>query len=147
MSNLTTALLVVLSVNLMLFIGQAAVIGIDPSGPNFYNCEDSILGAVEQSGCSGDSYVLDDSDPASRLPSSVNSVDPENGYVYTDDFSTGKSWLLDGLGLKYVGAILGAPMYFLSAIGLPPAFAFGVGALWYGVTLFLIVAFLLGRDA
>lgn len=147
MSNLTTALIVVMSINLMLFLGQAAVLNINPEGPHFFDCKGSMIGSLDQNGCNGQSYVLNDTDPANRLPSGVSSVSPETGNIFTDPFTTLKSWFLDTLGLRYLVQLLSAPMNFLSAIGLPNAFAFAVGALWYGITLFLIVAFLIGRDA
>jgi len=147
MSSLTNALMVVLAINAMLFLGQASVNAISDDAPEFYNCQGSALGSFEQGNCTTDKYVLDSTDPANRLPSGASSVDPDTGNLYTDSFTTGKSWFLDTLGLNYLVSILSAPMNFLSALGLPQAFSFAIGALWYGVTLFLIVAFLLGRDA
>lgn len=147
MSNLTSALILVLAVNVVMFLGQAAILEINPEGSRFYNCEGSILATLDQGNCTAGTYVLDDTDPAGRLPSGESSVSPETGNVFTDAFTAAKSWFLDSLGLSYLVAILAAPVSFLSAIGLPSAFSFAVGVLWYGVTLFLIVAFILGRDA
>lgn len=146
MSNLTNALIIVLCINLMLFFGQIAVTAINPEGPQFFNCEGSLIGSVEQGGCTGSTYILDDTDPANRLPSGETSVSPETGNIFTDAFTAAKTWMLDSLGLSYVVNILSAPMNILEAIGLPQAFAFGVGAMWYLMTLFLLVAFLIGRD-
>ena len=148
MSNLTMGLVVVLAINVVMFIGQAAILEINPEGPVLYHCNGTILGALEQTGCSNQgSYVLDDTDPANRLPSGEGSVSPTTGNIFTDAFTAAKSWLLDTMGLSYVVSLLGAPMSFLESLGLPSAFSFAVGAMWYGLTLFLIVAFLLGRDA
>ena len=147
MSNLTTALMIVMGINAMLFLGQMAVLDINPSGTTFYHCEDGSLAQFEADGCTGSNYVLNSTDPASQLPSGVSSVSPETGNIFTDTFTTIKSWFLDTSGLSYLVSILSAPMTFLSALGLPQAFNFALGSLWYGVTLFLILAFLLGRDA
>ena len=147
MSNLTSALIVVLAVNVMLFLGQIAVIGVgedigvlDQRGFNYTG------GMIERFDTGG--YVLNETNPSSIFPTATSSdYDSESGGFITDIFSTAKEWLFEKLGLNYVVAILRAPYNFLSALGLPQAFTFGVGSLWYGITIFLIVAFILGRDA
>lgn len=148
MTTLTNALIVVLAVNVMLFLGQAAMIEINPTAPQFINCEGTPLGSLEATGCTTPgSYVLNSSNPASMLPSGETSVSPETGVLFTDPFTAFKTWLLTSLGLSYLVAIVAAPYNFLTALGLPQAFIFAIGTLWYGVTLFLIIAFALGRDA
>lgn len=145
MSNLTTALVIMLSINVIFLLGQASVMEINPEGTNFYDCQGSMLGDLSTGNCSNQAYLLDDTDPASVLPEGETSVSPETGNVYTDTFTTSRSWLLDSLGLRYVVNLLSAPYNILKSIGLPDIFAFAIGGLWYGITLFLIVAFILGR--
>lgn len=147
MSFLTRILLIVLGINAMLMLGQAAVLEINPSGaPVFFDCQGTIFGELEQNGCTTGTYVLNDTTPTSLLPSGETSVSPTTGNIFTDGFTALKNWLLTSTGLGYVTSILGAPSNFLKMMGLPPVFSFVVGALWYGLTLFLIIAFLIGRD-
>jgi hypothetical protein len=144
-NTLTWFLTVVLAVNVALFLGQTAIIELGGQD-NFYNCQGTIIGQLEQSGCSGSSFVLNNTNPSSRLPSGETSVNPETGNVFTDAFTGVKNWFIQDLGLGYLMAILGAPSNVLQAMGLPEAISFILGAFWYGLTLFLIVAFLFGRD-
>jgi len=140
MGNNTTALVIVLSINVMLFLGQAASISLNPSGVSYYNSTGSLLSDFDDGG-----YILP-SDPQALLPSGESSVDPETGNIYTDTFAASRSWILDSTGLGYLVNMLSAPAQFLYSIGLPAAFSWAVGGLWYAVTLFVLVAFILGRD-
>jgi hypothetical protein len=89
-------------------------------------------------------HVLDDSNPAGRLPSS-EAIEAGDGSIFTDMFNSIKSFFTDTLGLGYLADLLSAPKNFLQVLGLPDAFSWGVAALWYGFTLFLVVAFFWGR--
>jgi hypothetical protein len=143
MADLTNALVVVLSINLFLFLGQAAIT--DIGGPTqFYNCDGGLLESANQYGCTGN-YALDNN-YAERLEPGSSSVTATTGNIFTDTFVALKNWLLNATGIKYVFNILGAPYNFLKAIQLPDAFAFAIGALWYLVTFFLIVNWLFGRS-
>lgn len=130
MSNLTTALLVVISINLMLFLGQASV---------------NALG--------GTSYIYNEStgscvslNPIDGLPDTGNSIDPDTGLSYTDDFSSGKNWLSGGKG-SCSTSIINAPANFVKYLGTPAIFNYAIQVFWYGLTIFLFVSWLLGRDA
>lgn len=149
--NLLGALLIVMGINVMLWLGQIAALEmVQPEGPpytigpKFYNCEGSLLGDVEASGCTGSTYVLLDDDPASQLPNQGSEIQVDSGNVFTDTFSAAVNWFTESTGLKYLYNILAAPSNFLKAIGVPSEFAFAIGAMWYVVTLLLIIAFLLG---
>ena len=141
MSNITIALVTMLSLTVIMFLGQTAVIEINPSASNFYNCQGSALDNLGD--CS--SYQLSDTDPAGVLPTSETGVSAETGNVYTDTPSGIKTFFLNTLGLGYVLNLLSAPFNLLKSIGLPGAFAYAVGGLWYGVMILLFVAFILGR--
>jgi len=141
MGNITSALVVVLSINLMLFLGQAAALSL--AGDEeiiFYNEAGGLLSDFDSG-----NYTTP-TNPDDLLPSGEASVNPETGNIFTDTFSASRSWILETTGLGYLINLLGAPAQFLYSIGLPAAFAWGIGALWYGITLFLLVAFILGRD-
>ena len=129
MSNLTNALLVVLCINAMLFIGQASINAMGGS-EMFY----------DQS--TGTCTTLD---PSDSLPDTSQSVDPDTGLSYTDDYSTGSNWLKNNG--KCTSSIANAPANFMRYLGTPVIFNYAVETLWYLLTLFLLVSWLLGRDA
>ena len=144
MSNLTTALVIMLSINVVFILAQASITEINPDGGTiFYNHSGSMLSSLS---VGNDTYLLDDTNPGDKLPSGETSVSPETGNVYTDTFTTSRSWLLEKTGLGYVLNLLSAPYNILKSMGLPSIFSFAIGGLWYGMTLFLIVAFILGRN-
>ncbi len=147
MSNLTTAFVIVLFVNVMLFLGQITILELNPDGTVFYSCEGGILGEFEKNDCTGETLELDDSRSASILPTGEGSISPTTGNVFTDIFGAAKDWITTTTGLKYLATVLSAPYNFLQAAKLPQAFVFAVGTLWYALTLFLLIAFILGRDA
>lgn len=140
MGNNSVALVIVLSINVMMFLGQAAAISMNPSGTVFYNNEGSLLSDFDRG-----NYTVPN-DPNDLIPTGEASVNPETGNIFTDTFSATRSWILETTGLGYLVNLLGAPAQFLYSIGLPAAFAWAVGAMWYAFTLFVIVSFILGRD-
>ena len=142
MSNLSMSLLIVLSINVFLMFGQVAIASINPAQESI-NLDGTLLTRFQ----TNETYVLQSDDPAGAMPDSESNISPDTGNIFTDGFTAIKNWLLDTLGLGYLFSLLGAPYRFLVAIHMPQAFSFGVGALWYGYTLFLIVSFLIGRDS
>lgn len=147
MDDITTALIIVLCVNAMLFLGQAAILSINPEGAlHYYDCKGSILGSYDANNCTSGNYTLANTDPASQLPAGAQSVSPDTGAWYIDLFTTAKNWLLDTVpGLSYLVGIVNAPANLLIALNLPAAFSFAVEAIWYILTIFLIAAWWLGK--
>jgi len=138
-NNLTISLLIIFSIDLFLFLGQISIANLG-GYTNFYDYESSNLKDFDK----GD-YTLDLDSSTDYLPDSENSV-TEEGNIFTDSFKTAKKWLsTTGKGLKYLLSFLSGPTMFLSSIGAPSAFTFGLGALWYGTTLFLLISFIIGR--
>jgi hypothetical protein len=142
MADLTNALVIVLSINLFLFLGQAAINDIGGT-TQFYNCQGSLLESTNQYGCTSQ-YQLDDN-YGERLDTGTSGVSATSGNIFTDTFVAIKNWLLESTGVGYLFSILSAPYNFLSALQLPSAFSFAIGSLWYLVTFFLIVNWLFGR--
>lgn len=138
MGSIGQALVIVLSINIMLWFGQLAVLSVNPDGVQFFNNDGSLLNNFNNG-----NYSLND-DPLNQLPTGESSVSVTTGNIFTDLFSTVKNWFLDSTGLSFILNILSAPMSFLNAIRLPQEFAFALGGLWYGITLFLIIAFIRG---
>jgi hypothetical protein len=146
MASLGTALSIVLGVNIMLWLGQVAILDLNPQATVFYSCTDSIIGSFEASNCASTTYILNDSNPQGQLPTGGSTINVGNGNIFTDTFSSITSWFAKSTGLNYIYNILAAPANFLKALGVPNEFSFAIGAFWYGFTLFIIVAFFFGRD-
>lgn len=142
MSNLTYALIIVLVLNGLMFLGQESINEIrGDENIIFTDCQNGVL-----LGDCQNSYI-DFSDPASILPNTNSEISKTEGTTYTDTPSAISSFFLDTLGIKYIVGIISAPYNILSGIGLPKAVAFALGSIWYGITLFLLMAFIFGRDA
>lgn len=146
MGNLTVALSFVMILNVLMFSGQATMLNLDKDSTIYYNCEGTLMETFDKNKCVG-TPELDESDIESILPDAEENISPETGNIFTDIFSSIKNWFSKIRGIKYLYNILKAPYNIVKAIGLPQEIAYGLGALWYGTTLFLIVAFFWGRDA
>lgn len=144
--TITVAFWTVLCINAMLFIGQVAIGGVNPSGMTYMTCQGNILGTLETNGCTGSNWSLNDANSINNLPSGGSTVDPETSLTYTDSFTGIKGFFLNTLGLGYVGMILSAPYNFLKALQIPQAFSFIIGSLWYAFSLFLLIGYLFGRN-
>ena len=139
--SLLSAVLLVLGLNLIMFLVGAAMA--DLGGVNPFNEDLNILTKFN-AGTNG-TYDLP-SDPGGQIPGGgATSISPDTGNVFTDTFTSIKSWFVDTLGLGWILSILQGPKVILTAIGLPLAAAWALASLWYGITLFIIVAFIWGR--
>lgn len=145
MGNLTMALVFVLTLNVLMFLSQEAIIDMNPDGTYFYHREGTLLNEFDKNQGVGDP-ILDTEDTSSDLPEAEGSISPTTGNLFTDTFSSIKSWFARKLGISYIMGILAAPYNILKAMHLPNSFVYAMGTLWYGVTLFLIVAFFWGRE-
>lgn len=141
-TNLTTVLLIVLSVDLILFLGQVSIHNINPEAPTYLNYPGSFLGRFDIGNYTLDQDIME----GNKLPSLEQSVSVTTGNIFTDSITSIKNWLLDTSGLGYVLGVLGGPITYLGYLGAPKEFIFAIGALWYGITLFLIIGFIFGRN-
>jgi len=144
--TITIAFWTILCINAMMMLGQIAILETSNDAIQFMDCKGTIMGQLEQGGCNGTSYILDDSNPTGRLPSGESSVAPDTGFTYTDSFTGIKGFFLNTLGLGYLGQILSAPYNFLKALHLPQAFVFIIGSMWYAFSLILVISYLFGRS-
>lgn len=145
MSNLTVALVFVLSVNALLFLAQASVMDLNPSGGEFYTGEGSLISNFAKDK-DLDAPILDTDATTTNLPEAEGSLSPETGNFFTDSFSSIRRWFTSIPGINYIYGIAIAPYNMLKIMNLPNSFVWAVGSLWYGVTLFLIVAFFWGKE-
>lgn len=136
--NLTISFLMVLSLNVIMFFIAHGLTDLGYASP--FNTEDLLLNKFD-----GGNYTTP-SDPQNLLPDTqAVGIDPEDNNVYTDIFTSARSWFLDITGIGYLLGLLDAPAVILIAIGLSASQAWAITALWYGLTLFFIVAFIFGR--
>lgn len=147
MGELFTALAVVLSINALMVLAQISVIAMNPAAAQFYNCQGDLLGLMDANDCQAATYAMNDTNPTSFLPSQGGEIQIDSGAAYTDTSASANTWLSGGKGLNYLNTIVSTPKNMLVAIGVPGPFAFVVGTLWYLLTVFLIVGFVLGRNA
>lgn len=141
MGNFTMAFMVVLSINLMMWLGQVAVLSENPTGVNFVDYDGNIFNKWESG-----NFELNESDPYNMLPSGSGAVDPETGNVFTDVFNSIKGWVAEKSGARYLMQVVSAPYNFLEALHLPVEFVYAVGTFWYLLTLLLFVLMMWGRD-
>jgi hypothetical protein len=143
MGNLTIATIFVVSLNVLMWLCQTAMLDMNPAGPTMYNIEGSVIGetvAGQNNGTVVQDDVLDD------LPSSAGTVQTGESGFFTDIFNNILGWMKTAPGIKYVYGVVSAPYNVLKALGLPAEFVVGIGTLWYLVSLLVLVAFLWGRD-
>jgi len=139
MKTIVYALLVVMCINTMLFLGQTASLRINPDANRFYDHTDSFMSKYDK----GDYTVTDD---LTGLPTAVDSVDTDSTLSsrFTDLFRTMKNWFLDVTGARYLVAFINAVPSFLKAIGLPGEIAFALGWIWHALAFFIAVMFIKG---
>lgn len=143
MGNYLMAFLIVIGINLMLWLGQAAVLDINPSGTTFGDYQGNMFGKTNEGNTH---YQLNESDPYGMLPKGNSAIDPDTGNIFTDAYNTIKGWLADKTGARYLMAIVSAPYNFLKALHLPEMFVYAFGTFWYLLTILISVLMLTGRD-
>lgn len=142
MSNLTTALAIVLSISAMLILGGLVASDIAGEDRSIISCEGTLY-----SNCSS-TYILNTGNPQSALPQAdVNTIAPSGSSSDSGIFAVIGAWIADTTGLSIVYNILSAPSTFLKSIGLPSTYADIIATIWYGLTLFLVISWWKGQDS
>lgn len=137
--KLEEALAIILAIDLMFFLGQTAILNINPDSPtSFFTRQDSLILSYDSG-----NYTLNE-DVASELPSSVNTVSTSDGNIFTDTWNAVKNWFLESTGIKFLLDIVNALPNFIKACGAPIEVSFAIGAFWHGMTLFLLISYLKG---
>lgn len=143
MANLTIALVFVLAANALLVLANASVEDMNPA-ISYYNLDGACIGKFGDA----ETLIIDGESIPGYFPESEGSVEPTSGEgFFTDLFGSIKNWAVSLPGISHVYCIVMSPYNMLKIMGLPEMFNFVIGALWYGLTIFLIVAFFWGRDA
>lgn len=140
MRDIIVAIFFVLALNTVLFMGEQAIIKINPGNElNYFDYTGSNMEAYDTG-----NYSLRSAE-STDLPTAQSSVS-NDGNFFTDIFSTIKNWILDatgiGSGLKYFLGVINTVPNFLKALGLPPQISFALGYLWHTLTFFIFIAWL-----
>ena len=145
MGNLTGATILVLALNVILVLGAYTVSDLSSGEQSLgYSCQDTLFKTFStNANCSS----LNSSTFQDNLPSTTPFVDVTSGNVFTDTFNAIKTWLLDNTGISFVFDILSAPYKMIALIGMPEEITFLLGAMWYGLTFFLVIAWIKGGEA
>ena len=146
--KIVMTLLVILCVDVILFLGQISASNIGDEfnldSPNFFNENSSFLKKFDEG-----NYSIN-SNTSGVLPIPEDSVSSETGNVFTDSAKSITSWLKDKTrgvitGWDYLVSFLGGPTKYLSDINAPKEFVFALSALWYGLTLLLLILVVFNR--
>lgn len=140
MNSLTKTLVFMLVIDLVLFLAQLSIVGINPQADVFY-ANTHLLSQYDKG-----NYTVN-TDITNQLPGGA-SVDPESN-TFTDIYNTVRGWITTaGQGLTYLIQLVGMPYFVLQAIfpseGMRPI-VFAIGAMWVIMTLFLLVSWLFDR--
>ena len=145
--KLISILLIMLSINVFLFLGQVSVDNLSAevgeSGSQFFNYESSFMNSFGDAS----NYTINTATNLD-LPDSDTTVSTNDGNLFTDAIASAKNWFTKtkvGQGVSYFTGIVNAVPNFLKAIGLPKEIVFALGFFWYALTIFLVSAMILGR--
>ena len=149
-NNLTGGLILMLSIQAVLMIAQAAILAPEAAGgyggtAEVYNCTGTLLASFDENQCASGTTptLLASNNPASLLPENP----AQDNNLFTDVFTSIKNFFTNTLGLKYFSALLSAPANIINLI-IPDDLAvigWSLEAIWYGTMAMLIVAFFWGR--
>lgn len=141
MSNITIALVFVLTLNVLMAMAQISVINLSEDGDMYiFNPSGNLVKEYSNGGVSDTKdATLKESYP------DVAVIEPSSGNPFTDLVSSIKSWFSGAIGLKYVKAIVMGPSNILKSMNIPNEFSFLLGAFWHLLTIFVIIAFFWGK--
>ena len=146
-ANLTYALIIVLCLDLILFLGQAAITDVNPEGTQFFQCEGSTFATGYNCSSNGS---LTTQNPKDALPGGAVSIEPTTGNIFTDMFVSIKTYLVEKTKLGYILGILTGPAGLLDDMlpdgGVFDIFVYSIGALWLVMTAFFVASFVWGRQ-
>jgi len=141
-------LIIILTIDVVLFLGQVGVNNVasefGTSSSDFFNYDKSFIHKFDESNYT----VITNS--SGIIPKTEDSISTETGNVFTDSARSIKSWLGKASGSvvsgwDYFTSFLGGPMKYLNNIGAPIEVSFALGALWYGLTLLLLILLIFNR--
>lgn len=138
--NLTTLLIVMLTIDLMFLLSNVAIDNLNPSGQDYFRYNESFLSSVDSG-----NYNLNQSAYSSVIPQTESGITTE-GNLFTDVFRTVKSWFGSvETTISYFIRFLGGPVFYLNDINAPRILVYAIGSFWYLISLWLLISYLFGR--
>jgi hypothetical protein len=148
--KLVMTLMIILVVDVLLLFGQigsnsiANEYGLENNDSALFDLDKSFIQQFDQ----GDYVVVTNS--SGVIPEATDSVSTETGNLFTDSVKSLTSWFSKTTGSVVTGwdyftNFLGGPTHYLGNLGAPIIFVFGFGALWYGLTLLLLILLIFNR--
>jgi len=131
------AFIFVMFLNVFMFLSQASMLAMNPDSPQFYTGEGTVIAELQNGNITTTGSNI-------YLPEGQN-IEITSGNPFTDIFNNALSWFKGTKGGMFTYTILASPYNILKATGLPSLFVATLGTLWYGISLFLLVAFIWGR--
>jgi len=143
MGSITTMTVFVWTLNVLIFLSQAAMISINPDSILFYSNGNSLL---KQSSIGGNLTPNSNAIASELNPgSSEGAQEGETGIWFIDVISSTKRWFSDKL--DYFTNIVLGPYYLIKSIpGIPVEFVGAISLIWYGVSILLLVLTIFGRN-
>lgn len=142
-------LLVVLFIDAFLFLGQLAVVNMNPNSHTLDAFDSHLVKQFEKNGTTYELANADSNSLETMFPGSQEQVGSSNSGAFADIWNTVRSWIFTNTPLGVILQIIGAPYFFLKAI-LPgveyQAVVFTIGAVWYAFSAFAVIAWALGRE-
>lgn len=139
--------ILVMCVNAVLFLGQFTMMTINPSGYNV-DLSNNLVCSIGTCGTGGYNSTLPQT-PQNVLGSTTDAASPTTGTTFTDVWKTVRS-LFTGAGsvLGFIWGMVSAPFNAIMTIfgtsAYAQVFAYGIGVIWYGYSLLVIVMFVRG---
>lgn len=143
-STLTGLLIIVLMVDALGFMGQQAMAETGLTNGSTIIGDAGILERVN-----GGNYTVNNTDPSNYLPGTTPGIST-TGNIISDTYNDLRNWFTKtstaiGNGWDILISLLAGPYPYIASMGLPQSFSFVIGALWFILTITLIVAFIAGR--
>ena len=139
-------------VDVILFFGNVATDNVVSeydlsSNQDFFDLDKSFIQRFND-GTNGNYSVITNS--SGIIPEASDSVSTETGNLFTDSARSIKTWLSKTTGSlvtgwNYFTNFLSGPVHYFKNIKAPPEFIFGIGALWYGLTILLLILLIFNR--
>jgi hypothetical protein len=146
MGQLINGLTLMVCITAVLFMGQIAIVEINPTAARYFECRDSLMSTFDRDQCLSGNYSLNTeyAQDSTHYPAGNPTVSTTSGNIFTDTFNAMKNWILDSTGLSYLMKILTTPFFFLQMMGLDSAFVFALSFIWYSVMFFLFINWIKG---
>ena len=144
MGKLVAMVVFVWSLSILFFLGQTAMINLNPESVTFCNMTGSV---VSQHIIAGSISMPDSNSISSELDPTIadsGAQETDNIIPFVDAIASVKSWIQNKI--NYFVAIIMAPYNILSCIkSLPQDFVTAIALIWYAVSIIVLILVIFGR--